>query len=98
MVDNGISTLTTPVELATNRTKDMTAFPDNTAAASKGTDPDGNAYLATDKAGFILYKHDIIGGDGSSTTGVVNYVAANTTAYWYTVDASGTVTQYDTAP
>ena len=27
-----------------------------------------------------------------------NYVASNTTAYWYTVTTQGTVTQYETAP
>ncbi len=98
MVDNGLSSLTTPVSAAANRTKDMTAFPDTTAAASKGTDPDGDSYDGSDKAGFILYQHDIIGGDASATTGLVNYTSTNTTAYWYIVDSSGTVTQYDTAP
>jgi len=96
MTDNNIATLPTPVD--TTRTNDMTQFPDTTAAASKGTDPNGNTYDGSDKAGFILFGHDIIGGDSSQTTGNVNYLATNTTAYWYTVDAQGTVTQYLTAP
>ncbi len=96
MTDNNLPTLAAPVD--TTRTNDMTAFPDTTAAASKGTDPNGNTYDGSDKLGFILYQHDIIGGDGNNDVGLVNYTAANTTAYWYTVDASGTVAQYDTAP
>jgi len=95
MVDNGLSKLATPVEDAADRTRTMTAFPDTTAAASKGADPDGTPYDASDKAGFILYQHDLTGGDGSAVLKLVNYVAANATAYWYTVDPSGTVVQYD---
>jgi type IV pilus assembly protein PilA len=92
MTDNNLQTLPTPVTLSTN---DMNLFPDTTAAASKGTDPDGDPYDGSDKAGFILYQHDIIGGDTSATTGLVNYTSTNTTAYYYDVDASGTVTQYE---
>ena len=99
MVDNGISSLPNPVD--TTRTNDMNAFPDTSTtldagAGDKDKDPNGNNYVAADKDGYILYQHDIIG-EGSATTGLVNYTAANTTAYWYTVDSAGTVTQYDTA-
>ena len=90
MVDNQLSTLPTPVAVATDN---MSLFPDTTAAASKGTDRDGNTYDANDKAGFILYQHDIIGSDGSDKASLVNYVATKTTKGTYTVDASGTVTQ-----
>ena len=91
MVDNQLSTLDTPVD--TTATDNMSLFPDTTAAASKGNDPDGTAYDGSDKAGFILYQHDIIGGDGSSVNGTVNYVATEQTQGTYTVDTSGTVTQ-----
>jgi type IV pilus assembly protein PilA len=94
MTDNNLQQLATAVGTSTN---DMQAFPDTTAAASKGTDPDGNAYDANDKAGFILYQHDIIGGDSSATTDLVNYVATNSTSLFYTVDAMGTVTQHTTS-
>jgi type IV pilus assembly protein PilA len=92
MTDNGLSTLANPVLVATS---DMGAFPDTTAAASKGNDPNGNAYDASDKAGFILYQHDIIG-DSDNATGLVNYVATQTTHGTYTVDANGTVDQAST--
>ena len=91
MTDNGLQTLPTPVGTATDN---MSAFPDTTAAASKGNDPNGNAYDASDKAGFILYQHDIIA-DGAQT-GLVNYVATGTTKGTYTVNAQGTVTQVTT--
>ena len=93
MVDNGLSTLANPQITATDN---MSNFPDTTAAANKGYDPNGNAYNASDKAGFILYQHDIIGGDGSATLGLVNYVATATTHGTYTVNAAGTVTQATT--
>ncbi len=102
MVDNEISTLPTPVlsgalAVAVN---DMGAFPDTSATAAGGTgakdtDPNGNDYELADKDGYYLYQHDIIG-DGL-TTGLVNYTTTQTTAYWYTVDAAGTVSQWDSA-
>ena len=103
MVDNELATLPNPVD--TTRTNAMTAFPDSTsvaASADKLTDPAGYAYeVTTDKNGYILYGHDITGGAaaGPNPNQVdVNYTATNQTAYWYTVTADGTVTQYLTAP
>jgi type IV pilus assembly protein PilA len=95
MVDNGLSALPTPVTLSTN---DMNLFPDTSATAAAGAgakdkDPDGDNYVVADKDGYILYQHDI-SGDGAQT-GLVNYTSTNTTAYYYDVDASGTVTQYE---
>ena len=93
MVDNGLSTLITPVD--TTPTDNMSLFPDTTAAASRGTDPGGiNSYAAGDKDGFILYQHDIIADASANST--VNYVATETTKGTYTVDSSGTVTQATT--
>ena len=89
MTDNGLSALITPVD--TTPTNQMSAFPDTTAAASKGNDPNGDAYDGSDKAGFILYGHDLTADASANTT--VNYVAMETTTKKYTVDASGTVTQ-----
>ncbi|MBA7593762.1 hypothetical protein ES703_00695 [subsurface metagenome] len=98
MVDNELATLPTPLltggGVATN---DMTAFPDGTSACEvlKLKDPDGNDYVAaTDKAGYMLYGHDITGGTAGTD---VNYVATATTASYYTVDANGTVSQWQDA-
>ena len=95
MVDNQLATLPNPVD--TTQTNDMTAFPDTTTAASKGKDSAGNTYQAGDGDGFILYGHDRIA-DNDDTINLTNYVATRYTSYWYTVDAFGTVTQWDTAP
>ncbi len=98
MVDNEIATLPTPVLLAA-RTNDMGAFPDTSLVVTvKITDTSGTLYVAGadplgDKDGYYLYQHDITG-DGAAT-GLVNYVATQTTTYYYDVDSAGTVTQYD---
>ena len=92
MTDNEIQTLTTPVDAAPFE-NDMGAFPDTTVVGSKGTDVLGATYAGDDKPGFVLYQHDRIA-DSSNTT-LSNYVAQPTTSYWYSVDAQGTVTQYD---
>ncbi len=98
MVDNEMETLPTPVSAETNRTSNMGAFPDNSVCGTgKLTDVLTNPYVVNlDKNGYILYQHDRI---ADSTSGnLSNYVATATTAYWYTTDAQGTVTQWDTAP
>ena len=95
MVDNELATLDNPVLLSTN---DMTAFPDTSVCAvDKVTDPDGGTYVdgvdpLGDKDGYILFGHDITGDDDQAT--LYNYVATDTTTYYYDVDAAGTVTQY----
>ncbi len=101
MTDNNLKTLPNAVGTSTN---DMTAFPDSTTAAGgtdKEYDPDGYAYEATtDKDGYILYGHDITGGaaaDPNPDQTDVNYVAANTTSLYYTVDSAGTVSQHTTS-
>ncbi len=96
MVDNEIQTLPTPVLLSVNT---MGAFPDTSATldgglGDKDVDPDGANYMTADQDGYYLYQHDITG--DAATTGLVNYVATDTTTYFYDVDAAGTVTQYDT--
>ncbi|MBU2578080.1 type II secretion system GspH family protein [Patescibacteria group bacterium] len=92
MVDNGLSALPTPVTVATDN---MSGFPDTSVVVTvKKTDPDGTAYIATDKGGYILYQHDIIA-DGAQT-GLVNYVATQYTKGTYSVTADGTVTQKTT--
>ncbi len=107
MVDNEIAELPAPV-VVTTAINDMTAFPDTTSSATvpaapaapgKVTDPDGDTYDYTgppgDQVGYVLYQHDIEA-DGD-VTGLVNYATTRYTAYYYTVDASGTVSQYDDA-
>jgi prepilin-type N-terminal cleavage/methylation domain-containing protein len=105
MVDNSLASLPNPV---TARTNNMSAFPDAISNNNDGPDPDskgdkvadpnGNLYsfgAGQDRPGYILYGHDITG--NSSNTTLVNYVAIQTTSFWYTVDSTGTITQYDTA-
>jgi len=95
MVDNQISTL--PAGYVNSSTDNMSTFPHETAAigTAKVNDPNGTLYLAGDKVGFILFQHDITADDGQ--TGLVNYVAMEKTTKFYTVDASGTVTQWDSS-
>ncbi len=99
MTDNELPMLPTPI---TGQTNDMTVFPDKdsaTGTSKKQTDPDGHAYGTgtADKDGYILFGHDISGNgtapkNDSQTN--VNYVATNQTAYWYSVDDMGSVTQH----
>ena len=98
MVDNELATLPNPVNAAINRTNDMSAFPDTSVCGiDKLKDVYGSDFSSFgDKGGYILDGHDRIG--DNSQDDLVNYVATGNTSYWYTVDAQGTVTQYDTAP
>jgi prepilin-type N-terminal cleavage/methylation domain-containing protein len=93
MTDNNLKTLPNAVAVATSN---MAAFPDATSACTvnKLLSPTGVAYQAGDKDGFLLYQHDVIA--DNAETGLVNYVATQTTKGTYTVDANGTVTQVTT--
>jgi type IV pilus assembly protein PilA len=94
MTDNELDQLPNPVGSATS---DMAAFPDATSDWNNGgktTDINGDSFGAGDKAGYVLYQHDMAGDTDNST--LVNYVATQTTKGTYTVDAYGTVTQEST--
>ena len=94
MTDNELSALPNPVD--TTATGDMGAFPDTSVCATdKIADPDGNLYVAaSDKDGYLLYQHDIVGGDVQVE--LVNYLATDETKGTYTVNALGTVTRVTT--
>ena len=96
MVDNGISTIPDPATaFDTTCTNDMAAFPDTDSAggsADKLTDPDGTAYTAADKAGYLLYTHDITGGGVATPT--INYMTVQTTSNYYAADSGGNIEQY----
>ena len=101
MVDNKISAIPTVDSVAdapcTTGTQKMDEWPDSTSSSGGGkiTDPEDVAYDGTDKAGYLLYTHDISGGDGATTT-LVNYMTVATASMCYTAAADGTITQYDT--
>ena len=91
MLANGIAVLPNPVA---GYTEDMANFPDNTSVAVDGKvlDENGDAYVFPgDKAGYVLYGNDELGGGTTDT--LVNYMRNSTTTYTYAVAADGTVTQ-----
>ncbi len=103
--DNDLSSVPVPVEA--NRTNDMNAFPDSTSspifpaapeAPGKVTDPEGYDYTNTE-VGYVLYGHDITGSldpiNPNPDQIDVNYLPTATTDYYYTIDSSGTVHQYE---
>ncbi len=95
MVDNLLGELPKPV-IEANATNTMGAFPDTSAVGvDKLTDTNGSNYqLFLDKAGYILYQHDIIA-DGASDN-LVNYVDMEYSKGTYYVDSRGTVYQKTT--
>ncbi len=101
MVDNELPELPagTFVAAAGDATNDMSAFPapDAVCGTDKMKDTAGVDYEAlSDKDGYILWQHDRVGGDVQVV--LTNYVATQTTAYWYYVDKDGSVFQVDSAP
>ena len=107
MTENNMSAIPNPVALntapCTTGTQDMNAFPDTAsvvATADKLNDPNGNAYVAgvlpaRDKDGYVLFGHDITG--NAEQLALVNYINFDNTTHCYTIDANGTVHQYNEA-
>ena len=94
MLDNDLIALPNPVGAA-GAINDMGAFPDSTSAPGSGKDSDtgGVAYtFPGDKAGYVIYNHDITADAGQAS--LANYVTTQTTSYWYTAEADGTVKQW----
>ena len=103
MTDNGLITIPSAISYAGGTASDdMTAFPDSfssVAGGDKMTDPEDYDYAdATDKAGYILYGHDITGSDEGNPNPDqtdVNYISKSTTSYYYTCESGGTIRQFD---
>ncbi len=108
MVDNELTQLPAGTfVVAGAEVNTMGVFPSTATiaagAAGKEFDPDGVAYIDLvdplgDKDGYILFGHEVSAGDAQVTTDLVNYTTTATTAYWYAVNAAGTVTQVLAAP
>ena len=98
---NALSAIPAPMSFADGAASDnMTAFPDSTShwtgtPAGKTQDPDGVDYEDGDKAGYLLYGHDITA--DNTTSNLINYIGVLTTKYYYTCEADGTVRQFDGA-
>ena len=81
----------------TGGVQDLNAFPDVASvagSADKLTGDNGVTYVDLvdplgDKNGFILFGHDITGGDAQ--TALVNYVNFDTTTGWYVSTLNGTI-------
>ena len=92
MLENGITTITTPINEAGDiAVNDMTAFPDVTT--------EWTGHSLEDVLGYRLYEHDMtadgLGPASIPTAGpTVNYVTVETTTYFYTCEADGTVKQW----
>jgi len=101
MVDNTLSEIPNPMSFDGGAaSSNMTAFPDSTSQwtgtpRGKTEDPDGVDYEDGDRAGYLLYGHDMIA--DSSTTDLVDYILVLITKYYYTCEADGTVRQFDGA-
>ncbi|MFC1963499.1 hypothetical protein ACFLVL_02640 [Chloroflexota bacterium] len=96
MVDNGLSHLAQPQTMVTN---DMTKFPDTSVCEiDKLADSDGNAFSRwRDLDGWVIWQCDVVADSTRLAADLVNYVTMQTTAYWYTIDAQGNITQYSDA-
>jgi len=95
MVDNEISSITTPAfpKSGDTATNSMSIFPDSaTTPAAKGFTV---AVVADNKAGYLLYTHDIA--DDGAATPTVSYTATGTGTYYYTCESDGTIRQWASA-
>ncbi|MEK7354172.1 MAG: hypothetical protein AABZ77_06680 [Chloroflexota bacterium] len=90
-------------DLTTNTT--MEGFPDNTTTITEkgytvnisgGNTTSGNTTnkFILPRNGYVLYQHDKIPADNTSTFKTVSYISTLKTKYYYTVEADGTIRQF----
>ena len=104
MADNGLHDIPVPMSradgVASNLMGDdpdteetVEGFPDiTTLAVDKGYTGTGSP-----RDGYVLYGHDKISTDDTTTFSIVSYITILTTTYYYTCEADGTVRQFDGA-
>ena len=102
MLDNGLLSIPNPLNyrggIASNRMGDNPetirwneGFPDiTTTAAEKGY----TGYISP-RDGYVLYEHDRISADDTTSFDTVSYTSVPTTKYYYTCETDGTVRQFD---
>jgi len=100
MVDNNLAEIPSPITDKANSTNDMgttatLGFPDiTTTMDAKAKKLGFTGYTAgTGRVGYVLYKHDRPKAVDAFDT--INYVNMQKTKYFYTVEADGTLHQYD---
>lgn len=85
-------------DLTTNTTTE--GFPDNTTMITeKGYTVNSTSGNTTNKfilprGGYVLYRHDKIPADNTSTFKTLSYISTLITKYYYTVEADGTIRQF----
>jgi len=92
MSDNDISEIPYPLNYGGGTAvNDMSAFPDiTTSAGERGYTGSGNP-----RSGYVLWEHDWISVESPEDFQTVNYIDGQTTQYYYTCEADGTVRQFD---
>jgi hypothetical protein len=104
MEDNQLSYIYHPVNVAGKRATNYMGDNPNTESVQEGF-PDAITSLkqkgytgnATPKTGYLLYRHDRISTDNTSSYTTVNYFGTLTTRYYYTCESNGEVRQWDRA-
>lgn len=91
MKDNNLGAIPHPIDFESGvAVKEMSAFPDvRTTAKEKGYTGTG-----TPLAGYVLYLHDKIVADNTSSYQTMRYIDKAVTEYYYTCEADGTVRQF----
>jgi len=106
--DSGAKVATNQMGLVTEDSVVVDGFPDYqsstifpVASPGKLTDPEGYSYATTDDPGYVLFGHDIYGGDATDPNPKqtleapnVSYLNMQQTVYFYTCESDGTVRQW----
>jgi len=101
MVDNGLAAIPKPIDYAggiavnllgdnPDTTETVEGFPDIATTATEK----GYTGIDTPRNGYVLYKHDKIDPDDTTTYSTVYYISILGTEWYYTCEADGIVRQW----
>jgi len=102
MVDNALAEIPNPINYAGGTAPNLMGDDPDTPVTVEGfldittTAADkGYTGTGTPKDGYVLYEHDKIDPDDTTTCSTVSYISTLETTYYYTCEANGTVRQFD---
>ncbi len=104
LADNNLEEIPNPMSFAGGEATNIMGDDPDTKGIAEGfpdavttAEEKGYTGAGSPRAGYVLYRHDLISADNTTKFKTVDYISVLKTGYFYTCEADGTVRQFDRA-